>query len=155
MGELAASIAHEANQPIAAIAADGEALVRWINRPDPDWNEARSSVQRMISEGQRAGEVIHKIRSVMRRVPERESTFDLNELIDDVVALIQPELVSHSVACRTVLAQNVSSITGDRIRLQHVLVSLLMNAVEDMPVHGEGPRVITVGTGRQSHDEPC
>jgi C4-dicarboxylate-specific signal transduction histidine kinase len=153
LGELAASIAHEANQPIAAIVSNGDACLSWINRPEPDWIEAQAAVQRMISEGLRASEVIKSVRSLMKRAPLRMLELGINEIIGEVLILVQHEVVSHSISVHTDLADNLPCVTGDRIHLQQVFVNLLMNAIEAMTACGEGPRTILISTQLQSPDQ--
>jgi PAS domain S-box-containing protein len=146
IGELAASIAHEANQPIAAIVSNGEACLKWIDRPEPDWMEAQAAVRRMVAEGQRASEVIQRVRSLMKRAPVQMLALELNELVAELLTLVQRDVVSHSISLRTELAHDLPQVKGDRIHLQQVFVNLLRNAIESIAERGEGPRRIVIGT---------
>jgi PAS domain S-box-containing protein len=152
MGELAASIAHEANQPIAAIVSNGEACLKWIDRLEPDWVEAQAAVRRMIAEGQRASEVIQRIRSLWKRTPVLMRKLGLNELIAEVQALMEREVINHSILLRTDLTDDLPPIQGDRIHLQQVFVNLVRNAIDAIRQCGGGPHVIVISSRFQSPD---
>jgi PAS domain S-box-containing protein len=151
MRELAASIAHEVNQPIAAIVSNGEACLRWINRPEPDWNEAQAAIHRMISEGHRASQVISRVRSLVKRAPVRMCKLNFNELIGEVLVLLQRELLSRSVSVRTQLSSDLPSVIGDRVLLHQMLFNLLTNAIE-ATIARDGLRLIGIYTEPHSAD---
>ena len=132
MGELTASIAHEVNQPLAAVVTNGEACLRWLGREVPDLIEARASVQRMISNGRRASNVIARLRALARRADPEYMPVNLNEIVDDALMLVEREAASHSVVVRLDLKAPLPEISGDRVQLQQVVINLLMNAIQAM-----------------------
>ena len=132
LGELTASIAHEVNQPLAAVVTNGEACLRWINRDEPDMDEARSAVTRMISEGKRASDVIAKLRALSRKAKPERMGIDIKALVDEVALLVQRELINHRVSLRIDIPQTLSTAFGDRIQLQQVIMNLLMNGTQAM-----------------------
>jgi PAS domain S-box-containing protein len=137
LGELTASIAHEVNQPLAAIVTNGEASLRWLNRLEPDLDEARSAIGRMIAEGQRASDIIARIRSMsMKTAPEKEA-LALAGLIEDAALLVRRELATHGVGLSLSLAADLPQVLGDRVQLQQVIVNLMMNAIQAMAHHDE------------------
>jgi PAS domain S-box-containing protein len=138
LGELTASIAHEVNQPLAAVVTNGEACLRWINRDVPDMDEAQSAINRMISEAKRASEVIARLRALSRKTSPERTKVDIKDLVNEIALLIQRELINHRVMLRLDFPQSVAA-AGDRIQLQQVMMNLLMNGVQAM----------TTVTGRQ------
>ena len=132
MGELAASIAHEVNQPLGAIVTNGYACLRWLNRAEPNLEEVRAAVDAMVRQGERAGEVIQKIRSLLGNRPPQMSPVDMNELVNEVLILTRNEIVRRGVAFRTELAPDLPVIKGDSVQLQQVLLNLILNALEAM-----------------------
>lgn len=132
LGELAASIAHEVNQPLAAIATNGEASLRWMNRPQPDLDEARAAVASLLEAAGRAGEVIRRIRALARRSDPRHLPLSLNDVAAEAAGLVRRELASHQVALAMELAPGLPLVCGDRVQLQQVLINLLMNAMQAM-----------------------
>jgi C4-dicarboxylate-specific signal transduction histidine kinase len=132
MGELAASIAHEVNQPLAAVITNGNACLRWLARKTPDLEEARAAVGRISREGHRASEVIDHIRTLVKKTPPQKAWVDVNVLIQDTVALARREMNRNQVALRTDLTRGLPAVLGDRIQLQQVLLNLLINGMEAM-----------------------
>ena len=132
MSELATSIAHEVNQPLAAIVTNGAAGMRWLGADPPNVERARESMTRMISEGNRASEVIKRIRTLSKKASQHKSPLEMNEVIQDVLALIGTELVKNRVVLNCELKPNVPRVTGDRVQLQQVLLNLVMNGIEAM-----------------------
>ncbi|WP_018390213.1 nitrogen regulation protein NR(II) [Ancylobacter sp. FA202] len=132
MGELTASIAHEVNQPLAAVVTNGEACLRWLGREVPDLGEARASVERMISNGKRASNVIARLRALARRADPDHMPLSLNEIVEDALALVEREAASHSVSVGLALDAALPDISGDRVQLQQVVINLLMNAIQAM-----------------------
>jgi C4-dicarboxylate-specific signal transduction histidine kinase len=132
LGELAASIAHEINQPLAAIVTDATAGQRWLDRPVPDLGEARQALGDIVKSANRAAEVIARIRDLTRKTPTQQQQLDLNEVVREVAALTRAELVHNRVELRTELADDLPPVRGDRIELQQVVLNLIMNAVEAM-----------------------
>jgi len=132
MGELTASIAHEINQPLAAVVTNGEACLRWLGRPVPDIGEAKLTVERMISNGRRASEVVARLRSLARRSDPDHQPVDVNEVVDEVLLLLERELSNHRVGLELRLDRKLPKILGDRVQLQQVALNLALNAVQAM-----------------------
>jgi C4-dicarboxylate-specific signal transduction histidine kinase len=146
MGQLAASIAHEVSQPIAATVINADAAMRWLGRQPPELEEVRQAIDQVIKDGHRAGEVIGRIRALIKKVPPRHDRLDINEAILDVVGLTRSELLRKGASLHTGLAKGLPLIRGDRIQLQQVILNLIMNAVEAMSDAGEGPRELLIST---------
>ena len=147
MSELATSIAHEVNQPLAAIVTNGAAGMRWLAAEPPNVERARESVTRIISEGNRASEVIKRIRTLSKKTSPHKSPLDINEVIQEVLAFTGAELVKNRVVLSCELTPSPPRVTGDRIQLQQVLLNLIMNGVEAMTgVEGTRELAITSGT---------
>ena len=151
LGELAASIAHEVNQPIAAAITDASTCVRWLTREVPDLDEARQAAQRTVKDASRAADIIARIHRLFRRSgPDRECV-NVNELVLDIVMLLRGEALRDGVAIGTALASDLPPVTGDRVQLQQVLLNLLMNSIE--ATKGvEGRREITVSSRPEGGD---
>ena len=132
MGELTASIAHEINQPLAAIVASGNACRRWLASDQANLDRARDSVDRIIKDAHRASEIITRIRSMTRKAPPAQLPVDINDVIADVLGFARGELLAKGVSVRLALLGDVPSIIGDRVQLQQVVLNLVMNAVEAM-----------------------
>jgi PAS domain S-box-containing protein len=144
LGELTASIAHEVNQPLAAVVNNANASLRWLSRDSPNLVEACNAIRRIIRDGNRAGDVISRMRALFKKVSTTKERFDINEAIEEVIILAQSELQRNRVSLQTQLASDLPLISGDRIQLQQVLFNLLMNAVEAMSGVEEGPRELRV-----------
>lgn len=151
MGELTASIAHEVNQPLAAVVTNGEACLRWLGREVPDLGEARASVERMISNGRRASNVIARLRALARRADPEYMPVNLNEIVEDALMLVEREAASHGVAVQLDLAAALPDISGDRVQLQQVIINLLMNAIQAM--HGVSTRARNLSVVSKAHTE--
>src|SRR5262245_52551237 len=132
MGELAASIAHEVNQPLSAIVNNGSACLRWLAIEAPDLNEAREAARRVVRDGNRAGEVITRIRALLRKTDGEKARLDINQTIREVVLLTRNEATGKGVALRMELAPGLPSVLGDRVQLQQVILNLIMNGIEAM-----------------------
>jgi PAS domain S-box-containing protein len=131
LGQLAASIAHEVNQPLTAIINYGKSARRWLARPEPDLAELSECLEKIISNGTRAGDVIGRVRSLARKTAPQTGPLDLDDLIDDAIALIQHEARAQDVVIRR-SGKAASAVVGDRIQIQQVLVNLLMNGIQAM-----------------------
>jgi PAS domain S-box-containing protein len=153
MGELAASIAHEVNQPLAAVVANASACLRWLGGANPNLDEARTTVTRIVKEGTRAGEVIGRIRSLMKKSPPRMSSLNINELIDEVLVLTRHEIVRHGVSLRTELADGLPAIIGDTVQLQQVILNLILNAIEATTARSEEQRELLLTSQSQGPDQ--
>jgi signal transduction histidine kinase len=134
---LTASIAHEVNQPLSSIVTSGQAGLRWLGRPEPDLAEVRKALNRIVADGQRAGEVISSIRSMFGQDRRDKGLLKVNDLICDVLALVHGNLESQHVALQLALSAGVLEVVADRVQLQQVLLNLFNNALEAMS-HGMG-----------------
>lgn len=152
LGELAASIAHEVTQPMAAIVTNGDAGLRWLNRPQPEIAEAQQSITQMIRDAKRASEVIARIRAMARKRDSQPATLDVNEIVGETIELVRRELGRHRVDVRTELATPSPTVQCDRVQLQQVLINLFMNAAQAMS-GVNGPRVLRIATGASASDE--
>jgi len=150
LGELTASIAHEVNQPLAAVVANAEACLRWLDRETPDLAAARRSAEWAINDGNRASEVIRRVRALANKTDIDKVPLDVNNVVRDVIALTQRELSSHGVSLRTELAAILPMILGDRVQLQQVIINLVMNGIEAMQPVTERQRELTI---RSRQDE--
>lgn len=148
LGELAASIAHEVNQPLAAVVTNGEAGLRWLGRAEPDIDEAKNALHRMIADGKRAGQVIARIRSLARKAPTQMGDLRLSEVIDEVLPLVQRELMRHRVRLRIALGADLPPVVGDRVQLQQVMINLMVNAVQAMDTVTDRPRELSISAER-------
>jgi PAS domain S-box-containing protein len=146
MGELAASIAHEVNQPLAAIVTNGNACLRWLAGESPNLDEARETARRIIRDGNRAGDVIGRIRTLLRKAGTEKELLDMNQVIREIVALAEGEVRRNGVALRTELAGDLPPILGDRVELEQVVLNLIMNAIEAMSAIGDRPRELVIRT---------
>jgi signal transduction histidine kinase len=146
MGELAASIAHEVNQPLSGVVSNGSACLRWLAGDVPNVEEAREAARRIVRDGKRAGEVIARIRALTKRAATPREKLDLNETIREVLALVGDEAKRMGVVIRTPLADDLSPISGDRVQLQQVMLNLVMNAIEAMSSVDERSRELVITT---------
>nr|WP_084030662.1 ATP-binding protein [Bradyrhizobium paxllaeri] len=146
MGQLSASIAHEVNQPIAATVTNAQAALRWLRAQPPNLDEVRYSLDRIVEDGKRAGNVIGGIRALIHKVPSRKDWFGLNEAILEMVALTRSEMFKHGIALQTELAPGLPMVEGDRTQLQQVILNLILNAIEAMDGSDEGARELRINT---------
>jgi C4-dicarboxylate-specific signal transduction histidine kinase len=144
MGELVASIAHEVNQPLASVVNNASACVRWIDAQKLE--EARRSAALVITDGHRAADIISRIRALAKKTPPQKAWLDVNETIQEVIALARSEIQRNGVALETQLSEHVPIILADRIQLQQVILNLLMNAIEAMRGVSAGPCVLWVSS---------
>jgi len=146
LGELAASIAHEVNQPLAAVVTNAAACLRWLDREPANLKEARSVVQSIVKDGNRAGEVIQRVRALANKTTDQKTPLDINEVVNEVISLAQHELSSHRVALRLELAPALPLVLADRIQLQQVILNLVINAIEGMQPVKDRPRELVIRT---------
>ena len=149
MGELVASIAHEVNQPLGAIVTNGHAGVRLLSREPPDIEKSREVMERMIADGMRASEVIKRIRELLHKAPPEKASLNINETVEEVIALVSSDLRRSKVALRSELASNLPPVVGDRIQLQQVILNLILNGKDAMSTVQNRPRELLV-TSRSS-----
>ncbi len=146
MGQLTASIAHEVNQPIAAAVTSAHAALRWLGGHPPDLGEAREALDAIIKDGNRAGDVIGRIRALVKNVPPQHDQLDINEAILEVIEVTRSELLGNGVSLQTELAKGLPLIRGDRVQLQQIVLNLIMNAVEAMSDASMGSRDLLIST---------
>ena len=148
LGELTASIAHEINQPLAALITNAEACMSWLGRSPPDLAAARRSVEWIVEDANRTSEVIRRVRALAKKTDTDKAQLDINELVREAMALVQRELSRHEVSLRMELAPGLPAIYGDRVQLQQVIINLVMNAIEAMQCVTDRPRRLAIRSGR-------
>jgi PAS domain S-box-containing protein len=152
MGQLAASIAHEVNQPIAATVTNAQAALRWLDRRPADLEEVRQALARIAKDGHRAAEVIDEIRALIKKAPPRKDRLEINGAIHEVIALTRGEAVKNGVSVQTELIDGLPLIEGDRVQLQQVILNLIINAFEAMSGISEGVRELLISTRKAEPD---
>ncbi len=153
LGELTASIAHEVNQPLAAIVTSGEACLRWLGLEAPPLDRVKRGIERTISDGRRASEVVRRLRALSKKGDLQKVPVNLNEVVEDSIPLIQREVVQHRVLLGRDLAKAMPDVVGDRIQLQQVIINLLVNAIQAMASVTDRPRELIVRTCLKGEDE--
>src|SRR5712672_264336 len=146
MGQLTASIAHEVNQPITAAVTNAQAALRWMSAEPPDFGELSEALAGIIKEGNRASEVIGRIRALIKKAPPRKDAVFINDAILEVVALTRTEAANNGVLVRTQLAEGLPPVQGDRVQLQQVMLNLIVNAIQSMSGVEDGNRELHVST---------
>ncbi len=152
MGELTASIAHEINQPLAAIVANGDACQAWLAGAAPNLDQARESVSLIVSDANRAADIIKRIRALVKKAETETVPLNINDAIREVVALAGAEARRNRVALRTELAEDLPPVVGDRVQLQQVIINLVMNGTEAMSSVADRPRELLVRSRRVESD---
>ena len=140
VGELAASIAHEVNQPLTAVVSNGNACLRWLSAQPPNLAKAVEAAERIVRDGKDAGEVVRRIRALFKRAAHEEVSLDLNELIVEVLSLVRSETAKRRVIVEIGLGQDLPPVTGDRVQLQQLILNLLLNGIEAMDPVTERPK---------------
>jgi len=153
LGEMTASIAHEINQPLAAVVNNASACLRWLAAPIPNLDEAREAVARIARDGKRASDVITRIRALVRKTGEEKARLDINDIIQEVAALAQGELRNNRVALRMELAADLPPVLGDRVQLQQVILNLVMNGIEAMASVADRPRELLIRSCQHESDK--
>lgn len=146
LGELTASIAHEVNQPLAAITTNGEAGLRWLNRAVPDVDEARNLMKRMVADARRAADVISRVRSMATRSAYTRVPVSLHQVIDEALLFVSHEMQSRRVTITRQNAHRLPDVMADRTQMQQVLVNLAVNAVQAMAQGGGERRALAIRT---------
>jgi len=144
MGQLAASIAHEVNQPLAAVVANGKACLRWLDREPPDFHEAREAVRNIVQAGIRGADVITRIRALLKKEPPSTAPLNINDVIREIVTLAQT--YTQGVRLRLELGEGLGNVQADRIQLQQVLLNLITNAVDAMKTVTDRPKLLSIQT---------
>jgi PAS domain S-box-containing protein len=153
MGQLTASIAHEVNQPIAATLTNAQAALRWLGAQSPDLEEVRQALDGIVKDANRAGEVIGRIRELIRKAPRRKDSVDINEAVREVIELTRGEVVKNGISVHTELAEGLPLIEGDRVQLQQVVLNLIVNAVQAMGAVADGTRALFITTAQAKPQE--
>jgi PAS domain S-box-containing protein len=148
MGQLTASIAHEVNQPIAAAATNAQAALRWLAARPPNLEEVRQALDHIVKDASRAGDVIGRIREIIKKAPSRKDRVDINEAIREVIELTRGEAVKNGASVQTAFGEALPLIEGDRVQLQQVVLNLIVNAVQAMGAVAERPRELFITTAR-------
>jgi len=143
-GQMAASMAHEIKQPLAAIVTGGSAGLRWLSKPTPDLQEVRAVLESIVSEGHRASQVIDGIRAMFRNDSREKALLDVNEVIREVIALLHSELQNHQILVQTELISQLPPVLADRVQLQQVVANLVANAIEAMDTVADRARTLRV-----------
>jgi PAS domain S-box-containing protein len=152
MGHLTASIAHEINQPIGAAITYANAALNWLRRQPPNLEEVRRALGLIVEAGIRVGDVIDRIRALVKKAPPRKDTVEINELVLAIVELIRREIAKNAISVQMQLAESLPAVQGDRVQLQQVILNLLINAVEAMSGMSEGSRELLIST-RETESE--
>jgi PAS domain S-box-containing protein len=152
LGVLAASIAHEVNQPLGAMITSAGACTRWLAAEPPELEKARSALQRIVNDGSRAGQVVDRIRALVNRQAPRRVRVDLNEAILEVIALTRDEVRRNAIALETSLGPGVPLVEGDRVQLQQVVLNLVVNAIEAMSAGEPSPRRLSIASAPDGAD---
>jgi C4-dicarboxylate-specific signal transduction histidine kinase len=148
LGELTASIAHEVNQPLAAVIANAEACLGWLGRESPDLNEAHAAIERIVRDGHRAGEVIRRVRALIKRTDTQMTPLDVNEVVSEVISIVEHELRRYRVSLRMDLSGDLPVVFGDRIQLEQVLLNLIINSMEAMQPITDRQRELLIRSGQ-------
>ena len=146
LGELTASIAHEVNQPLAAIVTNGNACLRWLGGASPNLTEARQAVDRIIKDSYRASAVISRVRTLVKKTPARNDLVDLNDVILEVLALAESEARRNHVLLKQQLAGDLPFVHGDRVQLQQVILNLIINGLESIAKSKNGSRELSISS---------
>ena len=152
MGELTASIAHEVNQPLGAIVTSAAACERWLAASPPQMEKARRALERIVNDGRKAGEVIKRIRALMKRQAPRKDWLQINEAILEVIAIAQYQVGRNDILLETQLGEGLPPVRGDRVQLQQVLLNLIVNAIEAMSEVDRRRRELTIVSATDGPD---
>ncbi|HMF21023.1 MAG TPA: ATP-binding protein [Pseudolabrys sp.] len=144
LGELTASIAHEVNQPLAAISINGNACLQWLETFPPDLHEAKRAVSRVVTDADRAGEIIAQVRNLTKNVSPEKKWVRLNDIILSTLLLVEREIQQNQISFETHLSDDLPPFLGDYVQLQQVILNLLLNSVEAMNMAPQGMRRIDV-----------
>ena len=153
LGEMAASIAHEVNQPLSGIVTNGAAGLRWLDREPPALDEVRASLNSIIGDAKRASGVIHRIRTFSKKTNPEMNQLHINDVVDEALSLVQREALRHRVTMRLQLAPELPLVRGDRIQLQQVIFNLAINGVQAMATITNRPRVLFIRTQQLEPDQ--
>ena len=144
MGELAASIAHEVNQPLAGIVTSANAGLNWLAAKPPNLSKTRETLERILRDGTRGGEVLARIRALLKRTLPAKTLVSVNQIVRDVLALTAGELRQHQIELSLDMAPTAPAVLGDTVQLQQVLLNLIKNAIEAMTGISNGQRTLRI-----------
>ena len=153
MGELAASIAHEVNQPLASIIASGDTCAAWLANEPPNLERARTAIGRVIQAANQASEIVQRIRALFKKTTASTVSVDVNAVIEDTISLLRHEMQRHNISWRTELDSGVPPVPADRVQLQQVILNLVMNAIESTASVDAGPKRLLIQSALSSADE--
>jgi len=148
---MTASIAHEINQPLSGVVSNGEACLLWLAADSPNLEEAREAARRIVRDGTRAGEIISRIRGLVKKSPPPKTKLDLNETVREVIALLVAETKRRKITIQTGFAEALSPVVGDRVQLQQVVLNLVMNAMDAMRDTDSRRLLITTSNSESGH----
>jgi PAS domain S-box-containing protein len=152
MGELTASLAHEIKQPIAAASTNASTCLRWLAGDTPNIEEARAAATRIVKDGQRAAEIISRIRQLFKKDTPQRELVDVNEVIREMIVLLRGEAMRHNISVRTELAADLPQVMGDRVQLQQGLMNLMINGIDAMK-DADGTRELAIKSQRAENEE--
>jgi C4-dicarboxylate-specific signal transduction histidine kinase len=152
LGELAASIAHELNQPLGSLVTSGDACLRWLAAKPPNLEEAQQAIEAIIRDATRASDILVRIRGLLRRAERSRERSHINQIIAEVIALSDGELRRSGISVRTEMQANLPPVVVDRVLLQQVILNLIMNAIEAMRSVSERPRILRIRTEKEPSD---
>ena len=150
VGEFAAAIAHEVNQPLAAVVANGQACLRWLAAQPPGMAKAHEAAERIVRDGKEAGEVVRRIRALFKQAGAEKIELDLNEVVGEVLHLLKGETARRRVAVETDLGQGLALVAGDRVQLQQLVFNLLLNGIEAMDAVVDRPKKLSIASKQPS-----
>ena len=148
LGELTASIAHEVNQPIAATVINGNATLRWLAADPPNLEEARTTLDRIVKDAARAGEIVGRVRTLAKRAPAQKVPCNINDVIHEVLTLTASEMGKHRIVLQTDLRNDLPPVQADPVQLQQVMLNLILNAIEAMEHGPETRRFLAVNSAK-------
>jgi PAS domain S-box-containing protein len=152
MGALTASIAHEVNQPLAAIVSSGNAGLRWLSSAPPNLQEAAAALERIVTDGHRAGQVIEAVRAMFKKDTDEKTLLDINDVVREVFGLLHGELQKHDIVAQYQLDAEIPEVLADRVQLQQIFLNLVMNAIDATSLVIDRPRTLRV---RSEHRDPA
>ncbi|PWU00575.1 MAG: hypothetical protein C5B51_24935 [Terriglobia bacterium] len=146
IGEMGVSVAHEVNQPLAAVVLNGDACLRWLDAHPPNLDQARQAVNRIIDEGNRAAEIVRRIRALSKKTAPQKLPVNLREVIEEVASLLDRELTRNQISLKTEFAKPLPPVLGDRVQLQQVILNLMVNSIEAMSGDAKRARELLIRT---------
>ncbi|MGB6348756.1 MAG: ATP-binding protein [Pseudolabrys sp.] len=146
LGEMATSIAHQINQPLAAMEINGNACMHWLDAKPPNLGEARRNLVRIVEDAARASEIIVQVRNLTKGSPPERNSLDINEIILSTLVLVDREIQQNQISLQTHLSKDVPAIQGDRVQLQQVILNLLLNAIDAINSVPAGSRTLVISS---------